>query len=71
MNVAGPAVSGRYVIVQMDNGEGVHLNLREVRAFGPKGDTQKRTEHYLDWIYYRVWCLHRSKNCILAHTFPY
>ena len=39
-------MSGRYVIVQMDNGEGVHLNLREVMAFGPKGDTQKRTEHY-------------------------
>ena len=35
-------MSGRYVIVQMDNGEGVHLNLREVMAFGPKGDTQKK-----------------------------
>merc|ERR1711872_145201 len=32
----GQAVSGRYVIIQMDNGEGVPLNLREVRAFGPK-----------------------------------
>ena len=53
-NFAGVELSGRYVIVQMDNGEGVHLNLREVRAFGPKGDTQKKTEHYLDWIYYRI-----------------
>merc|ERR1712223_523442 len=34
--ITGQAVSGRYVIVQMDNGEGVHLNLREVMAFGPK-----------------------------------
>ena len=25
----------------------------------------------LDWIYFRVWCLHRSKNCTLAHTFSY
>ena len=42
INIPGHAVSGRYVIVQMDNGEGVHLNLREVMAFGPKGDTQKK-----------------------------
>ena len=27
-------MSGRYVIVQMDNGEGIPLNLKEVRAFG-------------------------------------
>ena len=37
----GEALSGRYVIVQMDNGEGVPLNLREVMAFGGKGETQK------------------------------
>ena len=35
----GQALSGRYVIVQMDNGEGVPLNLREVMAFGEKGET--------------------------------
>ena len=32
-------MSGRYVIVQMDNDEGVPLNLREVMAFGEKGET--------------------------------
>ena len=25
----------------------------------------------LDWIYCRVWCFHRTKNCIPAHSFPY
>ena len=28
---------GRYVIIQMDNGEGVPLNLKEVRAYGLQG----------------------------------
>ena len=37
----GQALSGRYVIVQMDNGEGVPLNLREVMAFEMKGGTPK------------------------------
>ena len=45
MNVAGPAVSGRYVIVQMDNGEDVPLNLREVMAFGGKGETPSSELH--------------------------
>ena len=33
INIPGPTLSGRYVIVQMDNG-GDQLNLKEVRAFG-------------------------------------
>merc|ERR1712173_100138 len=32
--ISGPTLSGRYVIVQMDNGEGTSLNLKEVMAFG-------------------------------------
>ena len=42
-------MSGRYVIVQMDNGEGVSLNLREVIAFGKKGEASVRSllEGYL------------------------
>ena len=28
---------GRYVIIQMDNGDGVPLNLKEVRAYGLQG----------------------------------
>jgi len=36
--ITGEAMSGRYVIVQMDNGVGVPLNLKEVRAFGAKGE---------------------------------
>ena len=35
----GEDCSGRYVIVQMDNGVGVPLNLKEVRAFGANGET--------------------------------
>ena len=38
-------MSGRYVVVQIDNGEGVPLNLREVIAFGKKGKTS-RSELY-------------------------
>ena len=38
INIPGPTMSGRYVIVQMDNGEGAFLNLREVMAFGEKGE---------------------------------
>merc|ERR1711973_144609 len=34
INITGQAAWGRYVIVQMDNGEDNALNLREVRAFG-------------------------------------
>ena len=37
--ILGEAMSGRYVIVQMDNGVGVPLNLKEVRAFGANGET--------------------------------
>ena len=37
INIQGQALSGRYLIVQMDNGEGVSLNLREVMAFGMNG----------------------------------
>ena len=33
IDVSGKEVSGRYVIVQMDNGEDP-LNLEEVKAFG-------------------------------------
>ena len=33
IDVLGRLASGRYVIVQMDNGEDV-LNLEEVKAFG-------------------------------------
>jgi len=36
--ITGQAMSGRYVIVQIDNGEGLPLSLREVRAFGVKGE---------------------------------
>ena len=39
MNIPGEPLLGRYVIVQMDNGVGVPLNLKEVRAFGAKGET--------------------------------
>ena len=34
-------MSGRYVIIQMDNGEDLPLNLIEVMAFGPKGETPR------------------------------
>ena len=33
IDVSGPETSGRYVVVQMDNGEDP-LNLVEVKAFG-------------------------------------
>ena len=33
IDVSGQEASGRYVVVQMDNG-GDQLNLREVKAFG-------------------------------------
>ena len=39
VRIPGQALSGRYVIVQMDNGEGVPLNLKEVVAFGETGET--------------------------------
>ena len=39
IKILGEAVSGRYVIVQMDNGEDTQLNLNEVMAFGVKGET--------------------------------
>ena len=47
-DVLGQAASGRYVIVQMDNG-GLPMNLDEVKAFGdspfgrftPQGDITK------------------------------
>ena len=35
-------MSGRYVIVQMDNGEGVPLSLKEVRSYGIKGETPRK-----------------------------
>ena len=41
INIPGLETFGRYVIVQMDNGEGVPLNLREVMAFEKKGGTPK------------------------------
>ena len=31
-------MSGRYVIVQMNNGENTPLNLKEVKAFGRPGN---------------------------------
>ena len=33
IDVSGPETSGRYVVVQMDNGDDA-LNLEEVKAFG-------------------------------------
>ena len=39
IKILGEAVYGRYVIVQMDNGEDTPLNLNEVMAFGVKGET--------------------------------
>ena len=36
INIPGQAISGRYVIVQMDNGNDA-LNLKEVKAFGDPG----------------------------------
>ena len=42
IDISGQAKSGRYVIVQMDNGEGASLiNLREVMAFGEKGEAPR------------------------------
>jgi len=32
--ISGQETSGRYVVVQMDNGDGVPLHLQEVKAFG-------------------------------------
>ena len=43
INIPGPTSSGRYVIVQMDNPVGFILNLREVMAFGEKGETSVRS----------------------------
>ena len=43
IDVSGQEASGRYVIVQMDNGEDA-LNLEEVKAFGrlaPGGNITK------------------------------
>ena len=42
INIPGPTLSGRYVIVQMDNGllNGL-INLREVMAFGEKGEAPR------------------------------
>ena len=40
INIPGPTLSGRYVIVQMDNGDW-SLNLREVMAFGEKGEAPR------------------------------
>ena len=37
INIPGEPLLGRYVIVQMDNGDNVPLNLREVIAFGEAG----------------------------------
>ena len=38
INIPGQAMSGRFVIVQMDNGNDVPLNLEEVKAFGESGN---------------------------------
>ena len=54
INISGNAFSGRYVIVQMDNGEGVPLNLREVTAFGDKGETSRAEICCLDLIIGKV-----------------
>ena len=32
--IAGQETSGRYAIVQMNNGQGTPMNLMEVKAFG-------------------------------------
>ena len=42
INIPGPAMSGRFVIVQMDNG-GDELNLKEVKAFGRPGNFTKKS----------------------------
>ena len=44
INIPGPTLSGRYVIVQMDNGDW-SLNLREVMAFGEKGEAPRSELH--------------------------
>ena len=44
LNIPGEPLLGRYVIVQMDNGDNVPLNLREVVAFGEAGETQKTAQ---------------------------
>ena len=40
MNILGQTMSGRFVIVQMDNGNDP-LNLKEVKAFGDLGNITK------------------------------
>ena len=40
-------MSGRFVIVQMDNGEAA-LNLKEVKAFGESGNFTKKSI-FLEW----------------------
>merc|ERR1711963_721911 len=47
--ISGPTLSGRYVIVQMDNGMGAFLNLREVKAFGEEGCTIEQATDYFGW----------------------
>ena len=55
INIPGQAVSGRYVIVQMDNGEGVPLSLKEVRSYGIKGETPRKegSFNFLEIGWYR------------------
>ena len=54
-NTPGQALSGRYVIVQMDNGEGVPLSLKEVRSYGIKGETPRKegSFNFLEIGWYR------------------
>ena len=37
LDFLGKPLTGRYVIVQMDNGDDVPLNLKEVRVYGNAG----------------------------------
>ena len=57
IDIPGPSLSGRYVVVQMDNGDGVSLNLNEVMAFGEKGETPSSELHCcLGFIIYEKKC---------------
>ena len=44
LDFPGKPLSGRFVIVQMDNGEDVPLNLKEVRVYGQVGRRLKGSQ---------------------------
>lgn len=55
----GQAAFGRYVIVQMDNGEDTQLNLKEVKAFGDRGNEyqvdQNELKRSASWSWSTWW----------------